>query len=287
MLAILTLFAGRRDTLPAWGHWLLRAPLPGKCALYTIDNSPPAAADFRDALAKIALSLSNRGWKVDIARVPDQCRFDTSRWAVHEHVAGLYNKALQNIADDILLTLEDDVVPPLAGYCRLLSLLDAKPRAAAVAGMVPCRSGGDRLIAIHTTDPGNWSEIVTIKDAARWAAKSAAMPVAGFGGGFTLWRMRQLRECLPVRFTDDPGTGIVTGWDGNLCRDLKQHGYKLYLETGTLCYHDFSAQGKQRAAVVGGDASGLEPICDVCHGRVDLGECECQQPTTQAKEMQP
>jgi hypothetical protein len=184
---------------------------------------------------------------------------------------------LPSIQEDMLLTLEDDVLPPLTGYEQLSAEMDCHPSAAAVAGMVPCRSGEGRILAVDESDPGDWSKILTVKKARRGRKRDPMLPVGGFGGGFTLWRMDLLRQCLPVRFTEDKQTGVVTGWDYNLCQDLRRLGHRLYLNTRVLCQHDFGAQGRQRVAVLGhGDPSGMEPICPRCHGRTDLGLCECQ-----------
>lgn len=228
--AIVTLWGGRASgerTL----DWLATAELPPKSVLYWVDNSAGSVGvklreEWERRLRRRFLRLVwIRSGKPYLAK-PGASVLDPGR---HVHIARLYNLAFQRIREEVAITLEDDIVPPLDGVRSLLHVLEADSRVGLVAGVYRDR--------VH---PEN---ICVARDKQRWLDSPVydALPAEPFemgmtGCGFTMTLNRALQQALPVRckrFSE----GYALGWDGNLCRDLSALGYQLLAHPQVRCAH--------------------------------------------------
>ncbi len=145
------------------------------------------------------------------------------------HISRLYNLVLPHVAEEAVVFLEDDVVPPLDGGRMLQDQLQESGGVGVVAGVYRDRLNPDRVCA--ALDKRRWL------DAPQWDAQPKEPYEIGMtGGGFTLVLNRALQQVLPVKckfFAE----GYALGWDGNLCVELTALGYRLLAHPRVRCAH--------------------------------------------------
>lgn len=223
-VGIVMLLSGRewRPTM----DWLCEEEMPPHTALYVVAD--------RDVAAPIALPLNVAKYTrllpgQSYQRATDRPRTNLER---HETVAALYNCVLPCVSEDLVLTLEDDVVPPEGGLRKLVSHFARPGRIAAAAGLYESASS-----------PGYWCGSLEVD---QWQAlligevdRIRDTGQAGFvPGGFTLWSNAALRKALPMYATGQRGR-ISHGWDANLSARLRAMGYTLYWDADCRCEHLF------------------------------------------------
>lgn len=228
--AIVTLLAGRRDILGQWADWIGRAELPPQTTLWVLDdarNAEFSEAVQREIHRRVAMSVHYR--RSDVGELPVAAKHQP-----HARVAALYNQILQDACacSDLVLMLEDDVLPPLDGARRLNEAFPPVPenRIGVCTGPYPSRCGGGRIVAV-SLDPVNWVSNITVEGIKPGINECGMTP-----GGFTLFDAAALRQCLPMRFTFDPN-GRPVGWDGNMSRSMHAHGWKVTYHGDVLCEH--------------------------------------------------
>jgi len=223
---ILSLMAGREAMLGRWTQWLLGAWLPRHVHVYALDNSrtPGYGRSLRAALEQLGESGRFDGVTyLRSNRVPDPSLSHWRSW----HVGQLYNEALPAVGEDMVLTIEDDMVPPPNGFRQLIDCQPARVQFGAVAAAYLSRLGGGRVCAAFGRD---YCDGRVYKRHVR----QTLMPVGVVGGGFTLWANALLKtRCLPFRFehwgrtASEPGT--PTAWDTIACADIAAAKYKVGL----------------------------------------------------------
>ena len=226
-LGVLSLLSGRRSTFPLWREFLRTAELPPEAALYVVDDSddPAFTALVRDACAELGepgrfarVSLTVRHQRYGGSE--DEPYFVRER---HLRVAGLYAHHMGAAREDLLLTLEDDVVPPPDAIRRLAAQLRPDTPVAAVAGAYDM--GGDALCCGRAD--GGWGSPVFWSD-----LTDDPIEVGCVGGGCTLWAGWAL-AATPVPFRWYHGLG----WDGSLCTAMRERGHTVLLHGGVRCVH--------------------------------------------------
>jgi hypothetical protein len=225
--------AGRRDdTLNRWIQFLQSAEFPAKTSLYVVDKNSGRPEFTQKAWAAcMQLSINRSFSHLDFAPTgsPYQPK-DREPYFVkgrHLHVAKLYAGILPRIAEDLVLTLEDDVEPPPDAPRILGSEIGfpSRSKLAAVAAAYPMPQDATAACAGRGTD--------------EWGGRVAWNQLAGepidigcVGGGCTVWANWALKQ-VPVNFWWDRGLG----WDAALCVQLRRLGYQLRLHGGVRCEH--------------------------------------------------
>lgn len=228
--SFVTLFAGREEPLAPLMRWFAQAVLPPQTELEWVDNSGDQF--FHDELWRRAASLSQKRpeiTRIRIHRAPDRVP-NASRLAIHEHVATLYNLALHGITSEVIVTLEDDVIPPLDGLAPLVNPLQPWGNTGAVGGVYPCRNNPQ--VAVAALDPKEWRRMPLLST----LKGSSLFSVGMVGGGFTAWNGAILRSLLPMQLSEKP----LLGWDGNLCARMNAAGYRSFLAPTVKCQHLFA-----------------------------------------------
>ena len=225
---IVTLLAGRDECLQGWLDWLEYADLPPKTALYVVDSS--GRSDFgsyvRDCIGNPA--RSDRFTHIDYTAVPKPTLDINESYARARIVPCLYNQILPRVREDMLVTLEDDVVPPLSGLRDIVSIVGANSHIGAMAGAYLSRCGGNRICAAIGRDYIDGR--VYLRD-----IKPKPMRVGCTGGGFTVYQNALIQRALPMRF--DVIDGTPTGWDTIICNAITDQGYSIFMHGGVWCEH--------------------------------------------------
>jgi hypothetical protein len=228
-LAIVSLLAGRASTYERWEAFLHTAELPRHTALYVVDNSGDAEFTRRVQRTCQELAVDRHLDHVSLSVRPDRYRgredepyFVRER---HLHIARLYAGLLPKVAEDLVLTLEDDVEPPSDAIRRLGEQLSAEAwrNCAAVGGAYDM---GDGALCAGRPD-GGWGSPIS------WhQVPDGPMEVGCIGGGCTMWANWALAT-QPVSFRWTEGLG----WDGSLCTALRRRGYRIQVHGGVRCTH--------------------------------------------------
>ena len=222
--ALLTLFAGRERPFQRLLNWYRHAVLPPRTTVHWVDNSGNAA--FHARLWRAAKSLGSRSEITGITITRDDRRRTSGSFeAIHSHVASLYNTALRAMDADVLVMIEDDVVPPRDALPALLAPLQPWTSIAAVAAVYPSRH--DPRVANVALEKSEWLRMPQLRD----LPAHTLWPVGMVAGGCTAWNVPALHRMLPLQISPR------LGWDGNLCARLNQAGYLLFLATGIRCAH--------------------------------------------------
>jgi hypothetical protein len=221
---LLTLFAGRREPLPRLLNWYRNAELPPRTALHWVDNS--GDSKFNGRLWRAAEALSSQGKVSSVTITRNQDRPPSASFeAIHSHIASLYNQALHSVSADVVITVEDDVIPPPDALRPLVGPLQPWSTVAAVAAVYPSRDNpGLANVALETLQ---WSRMPKLEE----LPPASVIPVGMVAGGCTAWHAPALQRMLPLQVSPK------LGWDGNLSARLNQAGYRLLLATGVRCAH--------------------------------------------------
>jgi hypothetical protein len=231
-LAVVTLLSGRAGGLQRWASYLAEAALPPRTALYLVDNSGQPAFFQRVAATVAELALAHSFSHVDVARVgqpyaahPDEPYLAEGR---HRHVAALYAGVLARVGEDLILTLEDDVSPPLDAVQQLAEAIGTPSlgNVGAAAATYAMPHEPDHAVCAGWGDHGwqanvGWNQV-----------GNEPLEVSCVGGGCTVWANWALRACPP--YLDWERT---LGWDGVLCTAMRRAGYRVLLHGGVRATH--------------------------------------------------
>jgi glycosyltransferase involved in cell wall biosynthesis/SAM-dependent methyltransferase len=237
-LGIVTPLAPRPSSFERWWKYLREAELPPKTSLYIVDNTgdPGFSAWINEACHDLRASRGIGHVEITAGGAPfisDGRRDAKDR---HHHVAKLYAMVLPRVREDFVLTLEDDVEPPLDAP-RLLGRTFCWGPQEGVGGQpigaVAAAYGWPGMDALVCAGFGDteWG------DAPGWEALgdgSKPLEVGFVGGGCTMWANWALRG-TPVRFHWDRERRL--GWDAGLCADLRRRGWRILLHGGVRCQH--------------------------------------------------
>jgi len=203
-LGIVVLLSGRKFRRVQ--DWLRDCTKP-ECSLYILDSSQDdkftqrvhrwlgskAMQQFR----KITYMTTKPKWHLK--------KTDT--------VGDLYNIVIPEVTERYIITLEDDVVPPLNGIDLLLD----KPENAVVYGLsYMSRHGG------YAVSDGDVFHRIKEK-------QEGIQEVQAIGGGFTLWNH--------TAFINIKRDRPYKGWDDWLCAKIRSDGGRVYCNFNILCEH--------------------------------------------------
>lgn len=226
---IVTLLApGRADTHDRWLSWLREAQLPPHVKLTVVDDR----IDENSRLVRKALAA--RDWDgVEILRSRERCK-GQDWWSIHRHVASLYRMAIPCPTTDLVLFLEDDVEPPVDALPRLFDAFSEEHvRVGACAACYLARScpgrDGQRVAVSYLAD--RWGDMPVPAAVPRERHSVGMVP-----GGCTLVGSWALASSIPfgVSTADD---GSPLGWDGTMCRAIRNRGYEITLDGRVWCRH--------------------------------------------------
>lgn len=235
-MAVVTLCSGRASFWQVY-EWLKQEPLPENTHLYWVDDSQSEA--FLGSLYGAAWNLRRTG-KVrgvtivesnpqdgNIAQAPrGPAGVSPAYWAVHRRVAALYNQALAGLCEDVVMLLEDDVVPPHGAAKQLCSPLLPFTKTAAVGAVY--RSRDHAHLAVCSMNKERWKDVPRLDQVPR-----ALHDVGMIAGGCTVWNNAMLRKVLPMQVSE----AMELGWDGTACRRANELGYHFRLDGRLTCEH--------------------------------------------------
>jgi len=230
-LAIVTPLAGRVGGLNRWRDFLLRAALPPRTALYVVDNSgrPEFGRLVVEACERLQrernlghVDISTRGRPY--ASAAGETYLTEGR---HHHVARLYAGVLPRVTEDLVLTLEDDMAPPLEAVQLLGQQIGYRSRARIGAVAAAYTMPHDGALVCAGTGPHGWGATVT------WANLGVGpADVNCVGGGCTVWANWALRHAVAQLDWQHS-----LGWDATLCEQLRRLGYRIQLHGGVRAEH--------------------------------------------------
>ena len=201
-------------------EWLETADLPPRSTLYWVDNS---GGTMTKLLQKWSVKLADRFSSITMVSAGDPYRpaagevyLNTER---HQQVARLYNNVFGRVTEEMVVTLEDDTLPPKDGVYRLLELIRPFSDIAVAASVYRSRNAPHRLCASLRKDA--WVEVPNFDD-----LPDKPFEVGMTGGGFAIMANWALKQALPMR-CEYSESGALMGWDGNLGITLCGLGYKL------------------------------------------------------------
>jgi hypothetical protein len=211
--------------------WLATADLPPQSTLYWLDNSggkftATLREQWHQRLRRRFLRLAFIHGGAPYTAKPGEGLLDPGR---HIHITRLYNRIFGRVTEDMVVTLEDDLVPPRDAVRSLLRLWQASDRIGLAAGVYRDRVDPRRPVVAPHQD--SWQDIPPYE-----ALPAEPFEAAMVGGGFLLMANQALQQVLPVRCRRYPN-GHATGWDGTLCADLKALGYRVMVDPTVRCAH--------------------------------------------------
>lgn len=221
--SVVTLLApNRHPSHLRWLNWVCNADLPKETSLIIVDNRQCE----QDTL--IERAMYSRDWSsVKVIRDNTECP-GRDFWSIHSHVARLYRRALVPPPTDLILTIEDDVEPPLDALRILHENYSVTNRIGAISAVYAARGRSERVVA--STNKHMWNSKLYISD-----IEAEPTEVGMVGGGCTLWSGWALQQAMPIEpHRTDKG---VLGWDGALCNQLQQAGYSILLDGRVRCKH--------------------------------------------------
>lgn len=226
-LAIVTLFSGKKELIGGWHNFINNSDLPKNTFLYLIDNS--SNISFSNIINNLDYNVSG----VYISRINYHYQKESNenyfKKEKHQHVANLYNEIIPKINEDFILTVEDDVIPPLDGVKKLFDEISLPTKTGAIGGVYASPINKNETTA--SLDEEVWQNNIPLNNIPKLPIK-----VNFIGGGFTLWSNSVIKKILPgiVSFNKFGG---LTGWDNNFSIKIKENGYNIYLHGDVICDH--------------------------------------------------
>lgn len=224
-VTVVILLSGRDSLWPMTQRWLNTQAWPAeRLKLMLVDNSHDAAFGrkvkrwaFKSKFCDVRYVTDRRG-KQGLGDEVRTGRPDHDR-LVHRTVAALYNNAFRESTTEYVLTLEDDIKPPLDTIELLLRGMDH--RTAAVTGAYKHRDQSRFLVWGMRGD----SRVgVTPKD-------SGIDDIAGCGFGCLLVRKSVTDQ---IQLATD---GRSNFYDANACEDIAALGWLLRVNWSVQCDH--------------------------------------------------
>jgi hypothetical protein len=218
--AFVTLWGPKTEASLKVLEWLGEAEIPPRSALYWVDNS---GGTMTALLQEWSVRLSSRFPTVTIVHaghphIPAQGEKYLNKNR-HQQVARLYNSIFHKVAEEMVVTLEDDTLPPLDGVRSLLDLLRPFSPVAVAASVYRSRNAPERACISIRSDL--WLDVPLFD-----ALPEEPFFVGMTGGGFAIIANWALKQAMPMR-CEFSTKGALMGWDGNLGMTLHALGYKL------------------------------------------------------------
>ncbi len=212
----------RREAQERWLAWLNAAELPPHANLHVVDNTGKASTRHWLDRGLHANRFGTIGFTVADGAPGD------GWYGRHRHVAALYRGVLPQVRDDLVVTLEDDIEPPLDGLLTLHQSFRYQSKVGAVAGVYESPDHpGKACCARAETE---WKGVPKLGDV---LPEPTPMPM--LGGGFTMYAGWALCEAHPIEVLER--TPSPLGWDGNLAWRLRRRGWQTLIDGRVRCQH--------------------------------------------------
>ncbi len=210
-------------------EWLLAADLPPTTYLHWVDNSGGKMAATLDQWAA-QIRHKVKGISITSSGVPHvPSRGEPYLYLPrHNKVAALYNEAVPKITEDIIVTIEDDTLPPEGGLRKLVHLIRPGNNVAMACGYYRSRNTPGK--ACLSIDKKTWLG-VEMTD-----IPSKPFEIGMSGVGFAIFANWALQKCLP-QLCGNSTSGQLLGWDGAVCLTLTEKGYRMVCHPEVLCAH--------------------------------------------------
>jgi hypothetical protein len=202
-LTVVTLWrAGWCDAQQQVLHWLCTEPFPHNTIFFwTVQEGSETASHLETAWIERLAPRQDRGVElVEVSSVTPVTEVER-----HSLIAGLYTEVLSNVISDIVLLVEDDVVPPVGCAAVLLKTLAGQgPDTAAVMGAYRSRQRTNCICAHYLQGVYIPWETNLSSLASDGNKPAALLPAAWVGGGLTLHRSSWLKPYLPLEIALHP-----------------------------------------------------------------------------------
>lgn len=231
-LGIVSLMRGQNpDHLERFFHCLRNLDLPFDTGLTLMDNS--GNPHFRQELERHCAGLG--GWQrisiLTAAPVSFPSEHQSRFVQVHNHIAYLYGRAIGATPEDSILTWEDDNFPRNPDAVRKLAMEMRPGRNVGIVASL-YQSRNNRRHACAARDRESWTNVPLFEEMKEMGRPAKFGMV---GGGFTLWNRIALEQ-NPIR---GPRKVPWIGWDGDVCRRIREAGRSVILHCGVVCDHLF------------------------------------------------
>lgn len=226
-LAIVSLLSGKKGLIKKWNEWINQSTLPANTFLYIIDNSSDIS--FSNIINNLDYNVSGLYISRNNNHYEKEINENYFKKEKHQHVANLYNDIIPKINEDFILTLEDDVIPPLDGAKKLFDQISLPTKIGAIGGVYASPTNKDETTA--SLDNDIWQNSIPLKN-----IPNTPIKVNFIGGGFTLWNNSAMKKIIPAKVSFNKYGGL-TGWDNNFSLDIIKENYDIYLHGDVICEH--------------------------------------------------
>ncbi len=216
----------RKNVQKLWVEWINNAILPNFCSLYIVDNTNDKNT-HKWLLENIDLS---RFESFSYSKVSDICQ--PGWYGIHRLVSKLYLEVIPRVVEDFIFTLEDDVLPPLTAIYDLHKSIADLTDIGAVGGLYETPEIRGKACAARALDA--WQDIPNMDEL------YGVIEVGFVGGGCTLYPRYAINKIGGFNLLDRSVEPL--GWDANVCRMLREIGYKILLDANVLCKHNTHGQ---------------------------------------------
>ena len=229
--AFVTLWSGDKATAERILCWLATAEVPPNSTLYWVDDS---GGQMRQMLLQVyGCLLADKFRKMVYIDAGRQSPRDGSgeylHFERHQHVAHLYNMVLPGLREEIVVTLEDDTLPPMHGCRALLENFVPGSKVVMAAGVYRSRHNPAHICASRNLEV--WKDVPKFDD-----LPDAPFRVGMTGGGFAMIQNHALQKCLPMRCEYSASRALM-GWDGNLGLSFTSLGFVMVADPRVKCAH--------------------------------------------------
>jgi hypothetical protein len=250
---LLTIVSDKVFCLPEWLDYIQTIPLYkyGNATWIIIDNARDEGftktLDDEISIRKLEEKFAK------VIKIKGPGRFvpeDGSDWrdpkvclGKHRSTGESFTLGFSLCSGDVTYTIDDDVIPPVDAFDKLMALM-LVPTTGAAAGLYFNHSGWDtgnpwrteaelKRTVVGSIRKDHWFPAM-IDDF--WGTGSVEF---GFvGTGCTIWRTEEAKKCLPLESNvRDSKIGTILGPDGYLCEKLRERGKRIQVDSSILCAH--------------------------------------------------
>lgn len=146
----------------------------------------------------------------------------------HEYITNIYSNVFPTINSNYICTFEDDMIPPSGSFVKLFNKVAENPEIGAAAAIYNSK---DLSHLACCTFLNTSSRLPT-----ELVKNNGWLEGIRTGGGFTIWNNDAIKKILPIRFKRVSEDSVV-GWDWFCSEQLILSGFKILLDTDSVCEH--------------------------------------------------